>query len=305
MHQRLFEIVYFLTQQGSATADQLAEKFCVSRRTIYRDIDALSLAGIPVYTEKGRNGGIFILPDYVLDKSLFSKQEQSQLVAHFQSLASIGTPDTQQVLDKLASVFGKRDSWLEVDFAPWGGGEHTRLLFRTLREAILKNALVTFDYQGANPTAENRTAEPYTIIFRGQGWYLRAFCRARQDFRFFKLSRIRNLTVLKETFSPKELPATASTDSFSGPMITLRLQFSANMAYRVFDEFLHAEIETQPDGSFIITSQFPAGEWLTGYLISYGPGLTVLGPPSVVKSVISALNDTISNYASNSPAQKE
>ena len=297
MHQRLFEIVYFLTQQGSATANQLAEKFSVSRRTLYRDIDVLSLAGIPVYTEKGRTGGIFILPEYVLDKSLFSKAEQSQLVAHFQSLASIGTPDTQQVLDKLASVFGKRDNWLEVDFAPWGGGEQMRLLFRSLREAILKSTLLNFDYQGTSPVAENRTVEPYTIIFRGQGWYLRAFCHTRQDFRFFKLSRIRNLKEMKETFSPRELPSSANTDSFTGPMSPFRLHFIPSMAYRVFDEFLPEEIHPQQDGSFIVATHFPLGEWLTGYLISYGPGLTVLEPASIVSDIKTALASTLQNYS--------
>lgn len=75
---RLFRIVYYLLQNGKATASELAQKFEVSIRTIYRDIDSISSAGIPIYATQGKGGGISILNDYTLDKSLFSEQEQEQ-----------------------------------------------------------------------------------------------------------------------------------------------------------------------------------------------------------------------------------
>ena len=75
---RLFKIVYYLLEKGQATAHELAEKFEVSDRTIYRDIDALSAAGIPVYTEAGRTGGVRLLGSFVLDRTVLSVQLASR-----------------------------------------------------------------------------------------------------------------------------------------------------------------------------------------------------------------------------------
>lgn len=72
---RLFRILYYLLDKGQATAPELAEKFEVSVRTIYRDIDAMSSAGIPIYVTTGRNGGIRFLDGHILDKTFFSSGE--------------------------------------------------------------------------------------------------------------------------------------------------------------------------------------------------------------------------------------
>ena len=113
---RLLEIVYALLRQKTVTAKELAERFNVSQRTIYRDIDTLSLAGIPVYTEKGKNGGISLLPEFVLSKSFLSEQEQNEILSALQGLSNIKTAETNQVLQKLSSIFNKSAAnWLEKE----------------------------------------------------------------------------------------------------------------------------------------------------------------------------------------------
>ena len=76
---RLFRIVYYLLDKGRATAPELAEHFEVSVRTIYRDIDTLSGAGIPIYAETGRNGGIYLMKGFVLDKAVLSDEEKQEI----------------------------------------------------------------------------------------------------------------------------------------------------------------------------------------------------------------------------------
>ncbi|MDL2295104.1 YafY family transcriptional regulator [Ruminococcaceae bacterium OttesenSCG-928-D13] len=291
MVQRLYEITMLLTQRGQATAEELARRFEVSKRTIYRDIDALSAAGVPVYAERGKGGGIRILPDYVLDKTMFSKDEQAQLVAHFESLSQLGTPDTEPVLDKLAALFGRGERWLEVDFAPWEGGDEMRELFRMLRGAILRRQTVQFGYlsstQGdlaAGPVPhrrpETRTVDPYRVLFRGQGWYLQAFCHTRGDWRLFKLSRMQNAALTGAHFQPQaeppamDMPATTSRH----PVV---MRFQPEAAFRVIDEFMFAEVEKQPDGGYIVTAVMPTDAWLVGYLLSFGGGVEVLAPPFI------------------------
>ena len=118
---RLFKIVYHLLNKGHATASELAEKLEVSVRTIYRDIEALSEAGIPVYAETGRCGGIHLMPDFVLGKVMLSEKEKRELLAALQSLMVTGNVYPDSLLEKLTALFSApSESWFEVDFSRWG-----------------------------------------------------------------------------------------------------------------------------------------------------------------------------------------
>lgn len=295
MKQRLFEITYLLIERGRITAEELARHFEVSKRTIYRDIDALSLAGIPVYTEKGKGGGIRILPEFVLDKSLFSKEEQQQLVTHFQSLAALGTPDTQSVLNKLASVFGKGSDWLQIDFASWAGGEAEHRRFILLRDCILQRLVVKFEYTASTGQAEARTVEPLRILFRGQGWYLYGYSRERQDFRFFKLTRMQALLPTAEHFT-RVLAHSMLEEKYTGPIMRVKLLFSHASAFRVYDEFRASDITKTADG-FLVHCTMPAGDWLLGYLLSFGGELVVLEPEELRRRIKSTLAQMQKSYA--------
>ena len=118
--QRLFEIVYILLQRKKVTAKELAEHFEVSTRTIYRDLDALSMAGIPLYTNKGHQGGIFLMDNYVLQRSLFSEAEQQELLAALQSYHIADKEDSSALLQKLSATFSaKLTNWIDVEFRGW------------------------------------------------------------------------------------------------------------------------------------------------------------------------------------------
>ena len=156
---RLLEIVYVLLRQKTVTAKELAEKFEVSQRTIYRDVDTLSLAGIPVYTEKGKGGGISLLPEFVVSKSILSESEQNEILSALHGLSNIKTVETNQVLQKLSAVFNKTAvSWLEVDFTDWSfrGGKE----FNDFKTAILERRIAEFDYYSAYGEFTHRRVEP-------------------------------------------------------------------------------------------------------------------------------------------------
>ena len=84
-NDRLFQILYLLLEKGTTTAPELARGMEVSTRTVYRDIEALSLAGIPVYATQGKNGGVSIMANYAFDKALLSDEEQNQILYAIQS----------------------------------------------------------------------------------------------------------------------------------------------------------------------------------------------------------------------------
>lgn len=102
---RLFKIVYYLLENGKSTAPELAEKFEVSIRTNYRDLDAISAAGIPVYATQGKDGGISLLDDYILEKSLLSKEEKEQMLMALQGISSTEGKTTDELLSKLSALF--------------------------------------------------------------------------------------------------------------------------------------------------------------------------------------------------------
>ena len=280
---RLFEIIYILLSRGTVTAKELAERFGVSVRTVYRDIDVLSLAGIPVYTEKGKGGGIRLLDEFVLNKSVLSEEEQNEILSALQGLSAVKTEDTAHVLDKLGHFFGhKTANWIEVDYSDWSfrNGE----IFQRLKAAILEKRLVLFEYFNAHGEKGRRRAEPLQLWFKSKSWYLKAFCLDKNDVRTFKLTRIRGLTVSAETFPERDLLKTMgirppAPDPY--PDVTLRLSVSAALAYRVYDEFDEREVTRGKDGRFEITVTWPEDEWVYGTILSYGEHMTVIAPEHI------------------------
>lgn len=284
---RLFEIIYILLNKKSTTAKELAEHFNVSQRTIYRDIDLLGLSGIPVYTERGKGGGISLLPDFVLNKSILSEQEQNEILSALQGLSNIKTAETDQVLKKLSTIFNKNTvRWMEVDFSDWGfiNGR----AFHDFKTAILEHRIAEFDYYSTYGEKTHRRIEPIQLWFKSKAWYIKGFCLLRQDIRLFKLSRVRNLTVTDDQFTERELlsiPQNPAPDSHQKPDVTLKLKIAPEMTYRVYDEFDESFAEKQSDGSFVIEVTWPEDDWVYGTILSYGEYIEVLEPEHIRKII--------------------
>ena len=294
---RLFGIVHLLIEKKCVTAKELAARFEVSVRTIYRDVEVLSEAGIPVYATQGKAGGICILDQFVLNKAVFSEDEQAQILMALQSLGATRQPDVDSALLKLGSLFQKTDTnWIEVDFSGWSQSEDERVVFERLKQTIMSRNAVTFSYCSGKGETTQREVEPLKLVFKGQSWYLYAYCRLRQDNRFFKLSRIRSLTLLDEHFA-RTAPAALFSKKLplSGPEVTLVLRFDASVAFRVFDEFPGA-VEQAKDGSLIVRQTLPRDAWLIGYILSFGSCAEVLAPADIRDKVKYSLESLLARY---------
>ncbi|MBU4540305.1 MAG: YafY family transcriptional regulator [Firmicutes bacterium] len=295
---RLLEMVYILFEKKKVTARELADYFEVSQRTIYRDVEALSAAGVPVYAEKGKGGGIRLLDNYVIKKSLLSEKEQTNLLASLQGMNVLNGPEVDPVLRKLATLFEKNDAdWIEVDFSHWGGGVDEREKFNVLKNAILEKNSIAFDYFSATGKKTGRTIEPLKLMFKGQAWYVYGFCLNKEALRFFKVSRVRQLRVLADSFS-RTLPAGTVFEKteISSSQIRLVLKIDAAMAYRVYDEFDPAAISKDQDGSFVVENQLPEGDWVEGYVLSYGDAAEVLEPQWLREAIKKKLENSLRKY---------
>ena len=165
---RLFQILYYLLERGQATGPELAEKLEVSVRTIYRDIDALSEAGIPVYAERGRDGGVRLMENFVLDKALFSNAEKQTILDAIQNLAVIEQAEGN-ALRKLSALFGiQPENWVEIDFSKWGSAPWEEQKFTLLKTAILSHRVVEILYAGANGSMKRGTGMSRRIVWKGR-----------------------------------------------------------------------------------------------------------------------------------------
>lgn len=274
---RLFKIIYYLLDKGFATAPELAERFEVSVRTIYRDIDALSSAGIPVYAESGRTGGIHLMSDFVLNKTVFSSQEKQEILSALQGLSVVSGENKTNMIEKISALFNVCSiDWLEVDFSRWGEKTEDNKKFELFKTAVIHSRCVKITYADSYGKIYERTIEPLRLSYKSKDWYLKAYCRLKQDFRLFKLNRILRYELMEEQFVPMDFPEVWDTSQQTGTRITLC--FPKEMAYRVYDEFDANQIRLEKNGDMFVSVYMPEDDWIFGYLLSFGTKIEIIEP---------------------------
>ncbi len=279
-NSRLFEILYLLMEKRAVTAKELAQRLKVSERTIYRDVDALSAAGIPVFAQQGQGGGIRLMEQFVLDKALLSQAQQDEILFALQAVLSTGGASEKETLAQLTALFHREGGdWLEVDFTDWGSGSAERETFTLVKKAALTRRPLSFTYYSSAGMKSCRTVEPARLVFKGGCWYLSAYCRTRQDWRIFRLSRMESLALEEGTCPPRRPPERLEAPSPVGtPGVDLRLRFAPSAAWRVQDYFHPRQIAREPDGCLLVECSFPEDQWLLSFLLSFGSQLEVLSP---------------------------
>lgn len=297
--ERLFEIVYTLLDRGTVTAQALADKLQVSKRTILRDIETLTLAKVPVYTTQGKGGGVSLLDGYVLDKAVLSDEEKEQILLGIKTLLPTGGA-SGKTLSKLGSLFSvKNTDWIEVDFSRWSNPTHDREKFDTLKNAVTQRYALAFSYPDSAGEISERKAYPLKLVFQGQAWYIQAFCLLKEDYRTFKINRMIDVEVLPETFDAALYapPPVVSQDSPPHGKTHIRAVFASTVAYRIYDEFNPEDIEKNADGSFTVDTSMPFDEWVYGYFLSYGDNVRILEPTALRETLQKKIKEMLKNYS--------
>lgn len=296
VNNRLFEIVYILMQKKKVTAKELANRFEVSTRTIYRDIEILSGANIPVYATKGKDGGIGLLDEYVLNKTILSEEEQNQILFALQTLDKMNGQNEKDILKKMSIIFNRKvNDWIKIDFSNWSKDNIQENRFEMIKSAILNKQLIQFIYYNCNGEESKRIVEPLQIWFKDKSWYLISYCRNKEDYRIFKITRIKEIKILEEHFE-RELPKEQKEEKYNFKNILLELEISKDMAYRIYDEFEKEEITKNKKGNFIIKVEYPENEWVYSYILSFGEYAKVLAPGYAKTIIKKKLQKTLKNY---------
>ena len=296
---QLFEFVYILIEKKQVTAKEMSERFGVSTRTVYRWMEALSAAGVPVYAIKGRGGGIAISENYALDKTVLSEEERLAVLSSVKALNSLSGNQSASLnanvkaAEKLSRLVQDDTDWLEVDFSPWSPEGHgVRKLFGMLRDSILKKRQLSFDYYSSSGKSEHRIVHPWKLVYRGQAWYLLGWCTSRKAERYFKLSRMVNVEQTGRTANVTMKDAGHVKDSTNPDtptkqkLIQIKARISAGRAFYFLDSFACSESNSHKDGSITAIFSAPDEAWLCGMLLSFGPDMKIISPKGIKDKVL-------------------
>ena len=287
---RLLSIVILLLNRDMIRAKELAERFEVSVRTVYRDIEAINQAGIPIATSQGMNGGIRLAEGYKLDRSLLTNDELAAVVSALRSVSTAyDQPKHELLAEKFGSIvpafqaaeFHHKAGQVLVDLSPWNRRRSLESKLERIKSAMQDGVAISFVYASAKGELSERIAEPHRLIMKGRQWYLQAYCRTREQFRLFKLLRMKDLALLDETFERREMPSEAriGQEWFEQERLTrVKLRFGGEVRHMAEEWFGIEELLPQKDGTWIAEANFPEDEWLYGFLLSFGPSLEVLSP---------------------------
>ena len=285
---RQIAILSILLQREAVTAPYLAEKLEVSRRTINRDIEDLCKAGIPIVTRQGVNGGISIMEQYKMDKTLLTNTEMQDILAGLRSLDSVnGTNRYGTLMEKLSagssdvmvgnpSMLIDLSSWYKDSLAP---------KIELIRTAIDQGRELEFMYY--SPKGESaRCIEAYYLIFRWSSWYVWGWCKERKDYRMFKLNRMEKLKMLEQSFEKRQVPfPDLSNERIFPGRISVKALFEQGCKWRLIEEFGSGSFVEQENGKLLFHTDYTDMENLISWLLTFGDQVELLEPVEVREKI--------------------
>ncbi len=309
-----------MTSLGGVSVRELAEAAGCHRRTVYRDLEALQIAGFPLYTEETESGSRWKMLD-TGSRQMPLPLEMAELMAlyfsrhllasiHgglfadaveslFEKIKSILPASTHTLLDRLGSTVAIRES-------PRTGGGLTAQAMAGINEAIGTGRCLDLVYRGRRrkgPT--RRRVSPHKLWFANDALYLVGYCHLRRDVRLFAVERIEGLSVAN---APASIPADADVDgpmtagvgAFSGRPELVKIRFIPPAANYIADKVWHPSqrIIRHKKGGLTFEAEVAVNAELVGFVLRWGPAAEVLSPPDLRQRVRDALKDALSVYNS-------
>lgn len=297
--ERMLTIIVMLLNRNRVTANELAEKFEVSIRTIYRDIETINLAGIPIISHAGNNGGFSIYEDYKLNNQVLTLNNLTSLLSVLKDINStLNDSELDSSIETLQTIVpdNKSDNLhleqIIIDLHPYGDSPSQKELVKTIRNAIKETHLLTIDYRNYDNVTSQRQVEPMSLIFKNYTWYLFAYCHLKEDYRLFRVSRIDDFHVEHHVFERREKSyhEVRQLSNEQTPLTTLVLKISPIMKARVEDVFNKEDITVLDTGEFLVTTKLPEQDWLFSLVFGFGDHIEVLEPQEFRQKVAAKLS---------------
>ncbi len=296
---RLIGIISILLQKDKTTISELAEKFEVSYRTVIRDIEAINMAGIPIASERGKGGGVYIMSSYKIDRTVLSSEEMRFILTGLQSLDSVsGTNRYKQLMDKLSAdsvSIIKSDDTVIIDLAGWDKTGLSKKI-EMIKAAMENNETISFRYCAPNGSTE-REIEPYHLIFQWSGWYVWGYCLLREDYRMFRLSRLNDLKNTNRKREKRQVPEYVSDKLYHSPdEIKATVKFHNSVKWRLADDYENIDMNINEHGDITLNLTWSDTESFYRYIASFEDKAEIIAPEEYRKEFKSIIKKMYDKY---------
>ncbi len=301
-YETMIKMLALLLSRRKVTAGEVAEKYCVSVRSVYRYIEEMTVAGIPIEVERGRYGGITIADTYRLPAGFFTKDEYAATINALKAMSSqVNEEAVNTALDKLqhqqrndrtdVSVSGG----IIVDGGTWGDTKKFADKMAVCEKAVNERLCIYIDYISRRGEHSRRVIDPHVLIFKQNVWYTYAFCHTKQEFRLFRIGRIKSARLTGSNFEKREI---------------LRKDIPLDFYYRtdeLCDVCLEVEKSRLPDleewlgvdnieprgDKFVAEISLPDDDILVNKILGLGGGVKVVSPEPLKERVLAAARKII------------
>jgi predicted DNA-binding transcriptional regulator YafY len=304
-HEIMIAILFELLAKRCVNASYLAEKYGVSKRSIYRYLNSLEMAGVPLYTIRGNGGGIAIVDTYRISSTYLSVSEFDQVINALSAInVGVDNKTLSAVITKLQAVskneysgFDIKSGNLVIDGGPWGDTVGYKNKLKLLQKCIDENAQLSIKYHDRNGTVTERVIDPHIIVFKQGLWYVFAYCNLREDFRFFKTGRIEQAQITGTKFNRRDLSKDLPFDFWynSVETVDVDMEISKDVLSDV-EEWLGIENVEEIGGKHLAHVKLPNDDGLVSKIMSYGKGIKVLAPKELKNKIKAFASDIIDNY---------
>lgn len=304
---RIISIIMLLLEREKISATKLAEMFEVTPRTIYRDVETINLADIPIVTYPGVNGGIGIMEEYKIEKKLFTISDVTSLLIGLGSIHS--TMTTEAILNTTAKIKGLiphdqitnielKSNQIVVDHTPWIGNRKLKVNLDEIKTALYENRLIFFKYSAQNGKKSERKVEPYRLVLKDSSWYLQGYCTTRKDFRTFKVSRIASLEILEDTFVTRnfDYKALKLSHDIKQKSVLVKLLIDESLKDMMTEFCGEENITHSVNGKFIASFPFTEDDYSYGMILRLGDKCECLEPENVRLELIKRIKNLLNIY---------
>ncbi len=294
--ERLLATTIMLLNRRKVTAKYLSDYFGVTVRTIYRDVETLNSSGIPVVSYQGYEGGFSIPDSYKISKQLLTFDDIISLLTLLKGInRTLKNSDVDSVIEKMVALipseredeYKKQSNSFILDITPWGTSKIQDDLLSTLHKSISNSQLIKFGYTTSDGNLSKRSVEPHAVVMKSFNWYLLAYCHLRDEFRVFKLSRMRSVKVIEHCFTKRDIDPYKYllSDSDVRPQVDVKLKFSSRVKFRIEEMFAKEMCKLNQDGTTTVSFSVPVDNWVTSTILSFGDDVEVLSPASLVEEI--------------------
>ena len=298
--ERLYAITVYLLNIGKATASELSRKFEVSVRTVQRDIDSLCQAGIPIIAETGANGGYYLAENFRMDAHMATNEDYTFILTALKGFSSaMNSSKIDATIEKIASLTKTPDSGIILDFSTLREGDNQ--LMHILQDAIHTKRPVSFEYTNADNMTRLHTVEPIAVVYRWYAWYLLAYSTVKNDYRTYKLIRMRNAEIVDAVFTKEHKNAEIilrDNDKQTPQKLTeITVRCKSEARSRVIEYLNGKTICEYENGDCDMTLYVIENEhfWF-GTLLSLGDWIEITAPEHIRHRVLEASKKIVSLY---------